>query len=54
MKERDSRDHITGTLNEGTVVQFAAVALIAYQEAKVKGLEKEIPLDSFLLQEVTE
>ena len=49
---RDNSDQITGTLNEGTGVQFAAVALKVYQEAKARGLGNEIPLDWFL-QDVT-
>jgi len=52
VRGRETRDQITCTLNEGTGVQFAAVALKVYQEAKAKGLGKEIPLDWFL-QDVT-
>jgi ornithine cyclodeaminase/alanine dehydrogenase-like protein (mu-crystallin family) len=49
---RASAKEITCTSNEGTGVQFAAVALKIYQEAKAKGLGKKLPLDWFL-QDVT-
>ncbi|MEE8074773.1 MAG: hypothetical protein V3T60_04015 [Candidatus Binatia bacterium] len=49
---RDSEEQITATCNEGTGVQFAAVALKVYEEAKARGLGREMPLDWFL-QDVT-
>ena len=49
---RQGNDEITATYNEGTGVQFAAVALKVYEQAKARGLGKSIPLDWFL-QDVT-
>jgi hypothetical protein len=49
---RDNREQITCTLNEGTGVQFAAVAQEVYEKAKAKGLGNKIPLEWFL-QDVT-
>jgi alanine dehydrogenase len=49
---RESENEITCTSNEGTGVQFAAVALKVYQEAKARGLGKKLPLEWFL-QDVT-
>jgi len=49
---RASTKEITFTSNEGTGVQFAAVALKVYQEAKARGLGRKLPLEWFL-QDVT-
>jgi len=49
---RESDAEITCTVNEGTGVQFAAVALKVYQEAQARGLGRKLPLDWFL-QDVT-
>lgn len=49
---RESATEITCTANEGTGVQFAAVALKVYQEAKARGLGRKLPLEWFL-QDVT-
>ena len=49
---RESEQEITCASNEGTGVQFAAVALKIYQEAKRRGLGKKLPLEWFL-QDVT-
>lgn len=49
---REGAAEITCTVNEGTGVQFAAVALKVYQEAKARGLGRKLPLDWFL-QDVT-
>lgn len=49
---RDSEEQVTAMCNEGTGVQFAAVALKVYEEAKARGLGREMPLDWFL-QDVT-
>jgi len=49
---RESEAEITCTANEGTGVQFAAVALKVYEEAKARGLGRKLPLDWFL-QDVT-
>jgi ornithine cyclodeaminase/alanine dehydrogenase-like protein (mu-crystallin family) len=49
---RTSAKEITCTSNEGTGVQFAAVALKVYQEAKARGLGRKLPLEWFL-QDVT-
>lgn len=49
---RENDAEITCTANEGTGVQFAAVAQKVYQEAKARGLGRKLPLDWFL-QDVT-
>ncbi len=49
---RTSAKEITCASNEGTGVQFAAVALKVYQEAKARGLGRKLPLEWFL-QDVT-
>ena len=49
---RTSAAEITCTSSEGTGVQFAAVALKVYQEAKARGLGRKLPLEWFL-QDVT-
>jgi len=49
---RDNDHQITCFRSEGTGVQFAAVASTVCQEAKRKGLCRELPLDLFL-QDVT-
>lgn len=45
---RSSDSEITAFTNEGTGVQFAAVALRVYQEAKARNLGRELPLEWFL------
>jgi alanine dehydrogenase len=49
---RESADEITCCANEGTGVQFAAVANEVYVQAKARGLGIKLPLDWFL-QDVT-
>ena len=45
---RDDDSQVTGFTNEGTGVQFAAVAMKVYEEAKKRKLGREVPLEWFL------
>jgi alanine dehydrogenase len=52
VKGRDNSEQITCFRSEGTGVQFAAVALEVYEQAKRKGLGRSLPLEWFI-QDVT-
>jgi len=52
VKGRDNDEQITCFRSEGTGVQFAAVGLKVYEEAKRRGLGRSLPLEWFV-QDVT-